>query len=99
MIQATTGIDEKKIEVQLVSCKQFTVQGSIPSALYEKFYGNLESFQEALFEEIRKILDEKVISDVVDIRYAFNNSGIMDLLEKRAKALRKVDMEKVNSIE
>ena len=53
----------------------------------------------ALLAQIRNILTDKVNADIVDIRYAFNNSCMMDLLEKRAEALRETDMKKVNSIE
>ena len=66
--------------MQLVSCSEFTVQGEIPKALYKQFNGNLENFQLALFARMRNVFGEKVRGDVVDIRYAFNNSGMMDLL-------------------
>ena len=85
--------------MQLVSCREFTVQGEIPKELFKKFGENLENFQMAVLAEMRSIVGKKVSGDVVDIRYAFNNSGIMDLLEKRAGALRKADLKQVHAIE
>ena len=107
-------INEKIFDGQLITVGDYTVQGKITGKQYQKFLQNAgqndenatAAFEEQLTSEIENWLmsrDENKANPqstykVGDLQLAFDNDNLMDLLKKRAMALRKGNFEQVRKI-
>ena len=107
-------INEKIFDGQLITVGDYTVQGKITGTQYKAFLQNagdndenaIAGFEEQLTSEIENWLmqrDENKANPqstykVGDLQLAFDNDKLMDLLKKRALALRKGNFEQVRKI-
>ena len=82
-MQSETLIDEKLVNLELTTIKDYCVQGIIPTDLYDIFSNarggkDIHAFKAALIEQIRQTLHNKAdlspeMTEVVDIRFSFFN--------------------------
>ena len=72
--------------------------------MVENHQSGLPAFKGALMQELRNILRDasRLSADqtkIVDMRFVFSNKDMLLLLKKRAKALRKSNLNKVHKYE
>ena len=102
---AESKIDEKLVEIEITTIKDFSVQGLISkSAFNDSGCKDMNSFKQALMQAIRDTLHTKAglseaETQIFDINFTFWNKPMHKLLTRRARALRKVKFEKVKQIE
>ena len=110
----TNLINEKIFDSELITLGDYSVQGQITQSQWEKFFAQIGSdeyammdFEECLTFEIKSWLQRadqgknigELIYEVADIQLAFDNNQMMNLLAKRANALRKRNFAKAKRIQ
>ena len=112
-INAETRIDEKLVEFDLTTVRDFAVQCEVPSRVWSHFIQSCDGregevqinvFKKALVERLRATLVAEAGMDEADtsvfaMRFAFNNKPMLKLLSKRAEALGQAKFEKVQKLE
>lgn len=94
-MQSETLIDDKLVSLELITIKDYCVQGTLPAELYDNFsndrVGNdIHAFKAALTEHIRSTLHNEAglsqeLTGVVDIRFSFFNKKMHEYLNSRGK--------------
>ena len=105
-------IDDKLTDLKLVTASDYTITGQISQSLYESFkkHPEYDSTSKRPINEINRILAQNIERTVgescnkdkckiADLQFAFDNDKMLNLLWKRAHALKKSNFKKVTKYE